>query len=266
MNDHETLLASARTLREIATAFGDWTRSADTARLDELIRLRRATWLGALLAVRGIATFEATERSAAIVHRLLARDLRSAQREIGELLDGAFTAGGIVATATATTRKRREAERVRDAAITAIANDGTVRDVRGDVAALLACADDLERMLATSAEIATLDPAAVERAVSAALVQRVDAIVEDLAERLAETTTTSTARSRRPQGCPAGFERLVDLRAETAVAHSTAHDWITKDLVPSWRDDDTNTQWVDAQAFREKAALPRHRGRQSASR
>lgn len=172
MNDHETLLASARTLREIATAFGDWTRSADTARLDELIRLRRATWLGALLAARSIATFEATERSAAIVHRLIARDLRSAQREIGELLDCAFAAGGIVATATATTRKRREAERVRDAAITAIANDGTVRDVRGDVAALLACADDLERMLATSAEIATLDPAAVNRAVCAALAKR----------------------------------------------------------------------------------------------
>lgn len=101
----------------------------------------------------------------------------------------------------------------------------------------------------------------------AALVQRVDAIVEDLAERLAETTTTSTARPRRPAGCPAGFERLVDLCAETKVSHSTAHGWIDQEAFGVWRNSEMNNEcWVNAQAFRAKAANPRRRGRQRASR
>lgn len=99
----------------------------------------------------------------------------------------------------------------------------------------------------------------------AALLHRVDAIVEELAERVAEAAPAAPVRVR-PPGCPSGYERLSALLVETSVSKSTAHDWITREAVASWKDDDTSERWVDAKAFRTKAAIPRRSGRPSASR
>lgn len=160
-NERETLTAGTRAIREIVAAFGDWARSTNTARLEELARARRSTWMADLLAARGVGAFPAFERASAIVRRLIARDLRRIENALVQRHDIEMRASALLATEPIPwdRAQREQAAELRARTQVVLAADRDVTVLRDDVAELLSLAEDIDWMIRAWASDDEAEPA-----------------------------------------------------------------------------------------------------------
>lgn len=179
------LTAGGRACREIAQTFDDWAWSFDTARLDELVRLRRSTWLSDLLAARGLGEFPTAERAWLLVRLLLDIDLRSIEVRIAEGSDIAARASASLATELVRNDPvlREKLEGMRSLALRSIAEDPMLAVVRKHVIELRELAEDFDRIVSACVSEDASEPAASETAAELEMLSgtalKVLAVLED---------------------------------------------------------------------------------------